>query len=103
MKRIRKIMVVILVISMLASFLPMPVSKPVIAAESSETQKESGNYRYTVKTDGTVKITGFKGAKKYVSIPETIEGKKVTEIGQNAFRNNQEDRKSTRLNSSHTS
>ena len=90
MKRIRKITVVTLVISMLASFLPMPVSKPVIAAESSETQKESGNYRYTVKTDGTVKITGFKGAKKYVSIPETIEGKKVTEIGQNAFRNNQD-------------
>ena len=96
MKRIRKITVVTLMISMLASLLPMPslqssfVSKPVIAAESSEIQKESGNYRYTVKTDGTVKITGFKGTKKYISIPETIEGKKVTEIGQNAFRNNQD-------------
>lgn len=95
MKRIRKITVVTLMISMLASLLPMPSlqsafgSKPVIAAESSETQKESGNYRYTVKTDGTVKITGFNGTKKYISIPQTIEGKKVTEIGQNAFRNNQ--------------
>ena len=89
MKRIRKIMVVTLMISMLASFLPMPVSQPVVAAESTET-KESGNYRYTVKTDGTVKITGYKGTKKYVSIPETIEEKKVTEIGQNAFRNNQD-------------
>ena len=82
MKRIRKITVVTLMISMLASLLPMPslqsafVSKPIIAAESSETQKESGNYRYTVKTDGTVKITGFNGTKKYISIPQTIEGKK---------------------------
>ncbi len=42
-------------------------------------------YTYSVKNDGTVKITGYKGTDTEVVIPETIKGYTVSEIGANAF------------------
>ncbi len=40
---------------------------------------------YTIGDDGNVTITGYKGSPDYVSIPDTIEGKDVTAIGNGAF------------------
>ena len=47
----------------------------------------SGNYQYSVLSDGTVKITWYtsKAAVKSVTIPSTIAGRKVTAIGEQAF------------------
>ena len=45
----------------------------------------SGDYRYTVLDDGTVKITTYIGEEATVSIPSVINSKKVTIIGEEAF------------------
>ena len=44
-----------------------------------------GNYQYTENSDGTVKITKYTGNEQNVSIPSSINGKKVTIIGAAAF------------------
>ncbi len=44
-----------------------------------------GNYQYTENSDGTVKITKYTGNEQTVSIPSSINGKKVTIIGAAAF------------------
>ncbi len=46
------------------------------------------DYNYTIKDDGTVKITGYKGTDAQITIPETINGYIVTEIANSAFRSN---------------
>lgn len=47
----------------------------------------SGNYEYSVLTDGTAEITGYTGKASDLSIPNTLNGKKVTSIGRSAFEN----------------
>ena len=47
--------------------------------------KTSGNFEYEVEDDGTVSITKYTGSDANVTIPETIDGKKVTRIGFQAF------------------
>ncbi|MBO5883037.1 MAG: leucine-rich repeat protein [Clostridia bacterium] len=42
-------------------------------------------YSYLVNDDGTVTITGVKKEVREMAIPDTIEGKKVVAIGNNAF------------------
>lgn len=44
-----------------------------------------GDWDYQVLDDGTVEITGYAGSDKVVMIPDTIEGKKVSSIGDWAF------------------
>ena len=44
--------------------------------------KTSGNFEYEVKDDGTVNITKYTGSDANVTIPKTIDGKTVSEIGQ---------------------
>ncbi|WP_051588957.1 leucine-rich repeat domain-containing protein [Ruminococcus sp. NK3A76] len=44
-----------------------------------------GDYEYTVLDDGTVEISEYKGSDAEVTIPSTIDGKKVTSIGDFAF------------------
>ena len=48
---------------------------------------ESGNYKYTLNDDGTVTIVGYNKDLKeeYVKIPDKLDGKTVTAIGENAF------------------
>lgn len=60
--------------------------------EESAAQREvnygnftSGNYKYTVLTDGTVQITGYTGNETNVSIPEKLNGKTVSSIGSVVF------------------
>lgn len=50
-----------------------------VAAETS------GDYEYNIIDDGHVKIVKYNGSATKVSIPSTIDGKKVTEIGEVAF------------------
>ena len=45
-----------------------------------------GDYEYSVRDDGTVWITGYSGSAEKVDIPEKIDGKSVTRIGDEAFR-----------------
>lgn len=46
------------------------------------------NYEYEVLDNGTVKITGYYGNAKKLTIPKTIEGKQVTVIGGFCFQDN---------------
>lgn len=43
------------------------------------------NFEYSENSDGTVTITGYKGSSLRIGIPEKIDGKIVSAIGQNAF------------------
>ena len=47
----------------------------------------SGDYTYTVLSDGTVEITDYTGSATTLSIPSEIDGKVVTSIGNYAFKN----------------
>ena len=46
-----------------------------------------GNFEYGVLDDGTVEITGYKGSEQKVDVPEKINEKSVTRIGNLAFKN----------------
>ncbi len=46
------------------------------------------DYNYTIKSDWTVAITGYKGTDAQVTIPETLKGYVVNEIANSAFNNN---------------
>ena len=45
-------------------------------------------YTYKILKDGTVEITGYTGKRNYITLPERIEGKVVSSIGENAFKRN---------------
>ena len=45
----------------------------------------SGDYQYCILEDGTAEITNYFGRDSVVSIPETLDGKTVTSIGESAF------------------
>ena len=46
---------------------------------------EDGNFEYEIKEDGTIAITDYYGTEGNVTIPETVNGYTVTEIGDYAF------------------
>ena len=46
-----------------------------------------GSFEYGVLDDGTVEITGYKGSEQKVDVPEKINKKSVTRIGNLAFKN----------------
>lgn len=56
-------------------------------------EDDSTVYKYTDLSDGTIKILSYTGKRKYITIPDTIEGKKVSCIGEAAFANNNRLRK----------
>lgn len=43
------------------------------------------NFEYSENSDGTVTVTSYKGSSLRIGIPEKIDGKVVSAIGQNAF------------------
>ena len=45
----------------------------------------SGDYAYALLDDGTVEITSYGGADTEIVIPDTLDGKPVTAIGERAF------------------
>lgn len=48
----------------------------------------SGNYEYTVNSDDTVNIAGYKGIATDITIPSQILNKNVVKISDNSFYNN---------------
>ena len=58
------------------------VSESVADVASAETY---GDFQYSVLDDGTVEITDYNGSAEKVDIPEKIDGKSVTSIGDYAF------------------
>ena len=59
------------------------VSERVADVASAETY---GDFQYSVLDDGTVEITKYIGSAEKVDIPEKIDGKSVTSLGDYAFR-----------------
>ncbi len=48
----------------------------------------NGDYTYDVRDDGTIKITKYNGSASNLNIPSTIDGKQVSYIGSDSFREN---------------
>lgn len=59
-----------------------------VSVSAENTDKLYGDYTYKILNDGTVSITKYKGKASEVHIPETVEGKRVTEVGEEAFADN---------------
>lgn len=51
-------------------------------------EDDANAYTYATLPDGTVKILSYTGKRKYLTVPDTIEGKTVSCIGESAFENN---------------
>lgn len=56
-----------------------------VAAEEKPEEFNSGDYTYVLLDDETVTITGYHGSDSMVTIPDQLEGKMVTGIGDKAF------------------
>ena len=54
-------------------------------AAADEEAFKSRNYRYRILEDGTAEITKYSGGDEVLKIPETLDGKTVTGIGDYAF------------------
>ena len=63
-----------------AAVLPLAVESGIVADAAAY-----GDYEYKVLSNGTVEITGYNGSASSLSIPGSINGKKVTSIGEYAF------------------
>ena len=50
--------------------------------------KSDPDYEYSINNDNTVTITKYKGSEAVVFVPDTINGKKVTAIGEESFSGN---------------
>lgn len=75
----------IMVFSTFAVAVPITAS----AAESQESVSATyGDFEYTLEDDFTCTITGYNGTASNVTIPSTIYGYKVSEIGYNSFYDN---------------
>ena len=89
MKKVKRLTAVILSALMAVSaFSALPVSAAVIESNNSVLSSDyltSGDYEYTFLDDGTVEISKYIGSDKEITIPDTIDGKKVTSIGNYVF------------------
>ena len=91
MKKVKRLTAVILsALMMTSAFSALPVSAATIESDTSvvsadETFK-SGDYEYSLLNGGTVNITYYIGSDSDVTIPAMIDGKKVTSIGEYAFK-----------------
>lgn len=79
------------VLSGIMAFSAFTVAVPITAsaAESQESVSATyGDFEYTLEDDFTCTITGYNGTASNVTIPSTIYGYKVSEIGYNSFYDN---------------
>lgn len=74
------------ILSILLSFIMVITALPLTAISSFA--EISGAWEYMVFQDETVRITGYTGLESNLTIPSTIAGKTVTEIGSYAFYGN---------------
>ncbi len=56
-----------------------------IAAAEDKTEYKCSDYKYTVNEDGTATITRYTGNAEALEIPNMLDGKTVTVIGEEAF------------------
>ncbi|MBQ8298002.1 MAG: leucine-rich repeat protein [Ruminococcus sp.] len=66
------------------------VSEEVTEASEETVSEESeylvsGDYEYSVTDSGEICIEGYNGSEKNITVPDTIDGKNVTELGADAF------------------
>ena len=92
MKNVKRLTAVILSALMAVSaFSALPVSAAEVESNTSAVSSDenfiSGDYEYTFLDDGTVEISKYIGSDKEITIPDTIDGKKVTSIGTCVFEN----------------
>ena len=81
MKTTKRIMSLILSLAMILS-IAVGFNLTAVADDDVLTY---GDYEYSIKENSTVKITGYTGTQSKLDIPSTINGKKVTSIGEDAF------------------
>ncbi|MGN1138320.1 MAG: leucine-rich repeat domain-containing protein, partial [Ruminococcus sp.] len=88
MKNIKtqKLLAVLLTAVMLISTICiMPVSA---ATDEETTTITSGDFQYTILSDGTVEIAKYTGSATDMTIPTDLDGKKVSRIGNYSFEKN---------------
>ena len=91
--KFKKILSVMLGVLLLCSFVTLSVQASEIdrSTTGAATEKASndpltsGYYEYEINDDGTVTITLYTGREYEVVIPDSIDGKKVTALGNRAF------------------
>lgn len=66
-------------------FVMLLMALSVNGAVAEDDVLRSGDYRYRVLEDGTAEITWYPGKDEILNIPGTLDGKKVTSIGDEAF------------------
>lgn len=93
MKKVKRLTAVILsALMMTSAFSALPVSAAEVESNTSAVSSDenfiSGDYEYTFLDDGTVEISKYVGNDCDVTIPDEIDGKRVTSIGKGAFENN---------------
>ena len=81
-KRRRRILAAVLVLCIMAGMAAWPEGAQRVQAE----ELTYGDFAYEVLEDGTVSVTKYTGADAMVTVPDFIDGKSVTEIGEAAFR-----------------
>jgi len=75
----------LLTVAVLSSRPPAPPAPVVRSFPENRPPNPAGDFRYEIVRD-EVKITGFAGSSTVVKIPDTIEARPVTIIGQEAFK-----------------
>ena len=81
MRRKHSAIAVLLTLCLLLCILA-PVSA---CAEEERETYWSGDYQYAILDDGSIEITRYSGDSTELIIPDTIDGKSVTTIGDGAF------------------
>lgn len=59
-----------------------------VFAEDDKGETVSGDFTYIVLSDGTLSLTGYSGDEKEIVVPDTLDGKIVSEITETVFSNN---------------
>ena len=65
----------------------LPFVRESVATTAGAETYTYGDFEYSVLDDGTVEISRYRGNANVVDIPASINGKRVTSIGDNAFNN----------------
>lgn len=87
-RRIFSVVTALTMVVTVSILLPISAAKADETAEPELSLAETGTYgelEYEVSEDGTVTITGYDNSLASVEIPETIDGRTVTTIGDKAF------------------
>ena len=82
MSKIKKIVSLILIL-----FLTISININLTMKSVKAGQERSGDWEYSINKDGTISINGYLGNNLDINIPNNIDGKIVTKLGDYAFSN----------------